>query len=135
MQSNTWNFCHGIGNEYELHEGIKKLRYSYWFNSHVCIMLCVCVCVLVIQSRPTMQLHGLQAARLLCLWDSSCKKTCHSLLQGIFLTQGSNPGLLHHRQILYHLNQQGSPINPINNKVKMWPKHWPQMENWTALLC
>ena len=27
----------------------------------------------------------------------------HSLLQGIFLTQGSNPGLLHCRQILYHL--------------------------------
>ena len=28
---------------------------------------------------------------------------CHFLLQGIFLTQGSNPGLLHCRQILYHL--------------------------------
>ena len=26
------------------------------------------------------------------------------LLQGIFLTQGSNPGLLHCRQILYHLS-------------------------------
>ena len=26
---------------------------------------------------------------------------CHFLLQGIFLTQGSNPGLLHCRQILY----------------------------------
>ena len=24
---------------------------------------------------------------------------CHSLLQGIFLTQGSNPGLLHCKQI------------------------------------
>ena len=32
-----------------------------------------------------------------------------SLLQGIFLTQGSNPGFLHCRQILYHLSQQGSP--------------------------
>ena len=27
---------------------------------------------------------------------------------GVFLTQGSNPGLLHCRQILYCLNQQGS---------------------------
>ena len=27
----------------------------------------------------------------------------HSLLQGILLTQGSNLGLLHFRQILYHL--------------------------------
>ena len=32
-----------------------------------------------------------------------------SLLQGIFLTQGWNPGLLHCRQILYHLNHKGSP--------------------------
>ena len=32
----------------------------------------------------------------------------HSLLQGIFLTQGSNPGLLHCRQILYHLNHKRS---------------------------
>ena len=28
---------------------------------------------------------------------------------GIFLTQGSNPGLLHCKQILYHLSHQGSP--------------------------
>ena len=34
---------------------------------------------------------------------------CHFLLQGIFTTQGSNPGLLHYRQTLYHLSHQGSP--------------------------
>ena len=39
---------------------------------------------------------------------------CHSLLQGIFPTQGSNPGLLHCRQILYHLSHQGSPPVVIN---------------------
>ena len=32
-----------------------------------------------------------------------------SLLQWIFLTQGSNPGLQHYRQILYNLSHQGSP--------------------------
>ena len=32
-----------------------------------------------------------------------------SLLQGIFPNQGSNPGLLHCRQILYHMSHQGSP--------------------------
>ena len=32
-----------------------------------------------------------------------------SLLQGIFSTQGSNPGLLHCRRILYQLSHQGSP--------------------------
>ena len=34
---------------------------------------------------------------------------CHFLLQGIFLTQGLNPGLLHCRWILYHLSHQRSP--------------------------
>ena len=34
---------------------------------------------------------------------------CHALLQGIFPTQGLNPGLPHCRQILYHLSHQGSP--------------------------
>ena len=32
---------------------------------------------------------------------------CHFLLQGIFLTQGLNPGLQHCRQMLYRLSQQG----------------------------
>ena len=33
---------------------------------------------------------------------------CHVLLQGIFPTQESNPGLLHCRQILYQLSYKGS---------------------------
>ena len=33
----------------------------------------------------------------------------HALLQGIFPTQESNPGLLHGRQILFQLSYQGSP--------------------------
>ena len=50
--------------------------------------------------------------RLLCPWDFPGKNTgvgCHFLLQGIFLTQGSNPGLPPCRQTLYHLSHQGSP--------------------------
>ena len=34
---------------------------------------------------------------------------CHALLQRIFPSQGSNPGLLHCRQILSHLSPDGSP--------------------------
>ena len=34
---------------------------------------------------------------------------CHALLQGLFPTSGSNPGLLHCRWILYHLSHQESP--------------------------
>ena len=35
--------------------------------------------------------------------------SCHFLLQGFFLTQRSKLGLLHRRQILYHLSHQGIP--------------------------
>ena len=47
-----------------------------------------------------------------CSWTSPGQNTevgTFSLLQGIFSTQGSNPGLLHYRRILYHLSHQGSP--------------------------
>ena len=59
----------------------------------------------------SLQPHGLQSARLLCPRDSPGKNTrvgCQALLQGIFPTQGPNPGLLHCRQILYQLNHQRS---------------------------
>ena len=36
-----------------------------------------------------------------------------SLLQRIFPTQGLNLGLLHRRQILYHLSHQGSPVKSV----------------------
>ena len=55
--------------------------------------------------------HGLQPHRLLHPWDFPGKNTgvgYHALLQGIFLTQGLNPDLLHCRQILYHLSHQGT---------------------------
>ena len=55
----------------------------------------------------SLQPHGLYPTWLLCSWDSLCKNTeagSHALLQAIFPTQGSNLGLLHCRQILYHLS-------------------------------
>ena len=51
--------------------------------------------------------HGLNSP-----WNSPSQNTGVnglSLLQGIFPTQGSNPGLQHHRQILYQLSHKGSP--------------------------
>ena len=50
--------------------------------------------------------------KLLRPWDFLSKNIgvgCRFLLQGIFLTQGSNPGLPHCRQTLYRLSHQGSP--------------------------
>ena len=45
------------------------------------------------QARPSMEFPG-----------KSTGVGCHFLLQGIFLTEGSNPGLPHCRQALYPLN-------------------------------
>ena len=46
-------------------------------------------------------------------WDSPGQNTgvgSLSLLQGIFPTQGSNPGVRHCRWILYQLSHQGRPL-------------------------
>ena len=48
----------------------------------------------------------------------------HFLLQGIIPTQGSNLGLPHCRQILYHLSHQGrARFNPWVRKVP-WRREW-----------
>ena len=79
---------------------------------------CVCMHAQSFQSCPTLcnpmdcsppgsSVHG----------DSPGKNTgvgCHALLQRIFPTQGSNPGLPHCRQILYQLSHQGTP------SIKQW---------------
>ena len=54
-------------------------------------------------SLPGSSVHGIFQARVL-------EGGCHFLLQGIFPTQGSNPGLLHCRQMLNPLNHHGSHI-------------------------
>ena len=50
--------------------------------------------------------------------DSPGKNTgvgCHALLQGIFPTWGSNPGLLHCKWILFHLSHQGRQDCQVSN--------------------
>ena len=60
----------------------------------------------------SLQPHGLQPTRLLCPWDSPGKNTgvgSHSLLHGIFPTQGLNPGPLNYRQIFLPSAPPGKP--------------------------
>ena len=69
--------------------------------------------VLVTQSCPTLcdpVDYSLSGYMEFYPWNSPGKDKAvgyHSLLQGISSTQGLNRGLLHCRQILYHLNHQG----------------------------
>ena len=70
--------------------------------------------------------HGLYSS-----WNSPVQNTgvgSLPLLQGIFPTQGLNPGLSHCRWILYHLSHQGSPrilewmAYPFS-RVTSWPSN------------
>ena len=61
-------------------------------------------------------IHGLYSP-----WNSPGQNTgvgTLSLLQGIFPTQVSNPGLPHCRRILYHLSHRGSPAHQYTLKGK-----------------
>ena len=63
-------------------------------------------------SLPGSSIHQIFQARVL-------EWVAISFLQGIFLTQGSNPGLPHGRQMLYCLSYQGCPsvFKGVYNKM------------------
>ena len=72
----------------------------------------------------SMRPHGLCSP-----WNPSGQNTGVGslfILQGIFPTQGSNPGILHCRQPLHHLSQKGSPymchmyIHIYTNYIIYW---------------
>ena len=76
--------------------------------------------------------HGPQPARLLCPWNSPGKNTgvgSHSFLQEIFPAQGSKLGLLHCRQIPYHLRHQG-PSNKLASVIKKKKKEIQSFLSW-----
>ena len=78
--------------EFVLSTGV-KVKVAQW-----CLTLC---------NPMDYTVHGILQARVL-EWVASC-----SLLQGIFPTQGSNPGLLHCRRILYQLSQREALVNLV----------------------
>ena len=55
---------------------------------------------------------------------------CHFLLQRIFLTQGSNPGLWHCRQMLYCLSHQGRPFTSLlHHAITLFTVPPPSLQN------
>ena len=81
---------------------IQLCVYIYIYVLYLVAQMCPTFCDPMDCSQSGYSVHG----------NSPGKNTgvgCHVLLQGIFSTQGSDPVLLHCRQILYHLSHQGSP--------------------------
>ena len=92
-----------------------QIRLSDWTELIQCVCARSLSCVQLFATcfqlfgPPDSSVHG----------DSSGKNTGvggHAVLQGIFPTQGSNPGFSHCRQILYHISHQceKSLISPTN---------------------
>ena len=101
---------------------------GWWGFLHLfCALSCPTLCYPVNCRLSGSSVHG----------DSPGKNPevgCHALLQGIFPTPGSNPGLLHYRQIFYHLEPPGKLKN---TKWVAYPfsrgSSWPR--NWAGISC
>ena len=101
-----------------------KLRSCY----KSCAVLYVVLSCSVVSDSVTPWTAAFQAP--LTMEDSpgeSTRVACHALLQGIFPTQGSNPGLPHCRWNLYGLSRQGTlhwfPVVPylgLNGFFPVW---------------
>ena len=97
---------------------LKFLCEKWKWNSLSCVRLFV---------THTNTVHGILYARIL-------ESGNLFLLQGIFLTQGSNPGVPHFRQILYQLSYKESPrilewgASPFSSGSS-WPR------NLTGVFC
>ena len=96
----------GIVNEVEIDV---FLELSCFFDSESEVtQSCLTLCDPMDCSLPGSSVHGIFQAIV-----NSIGVDCHFLLQGIFPTQGSNPGHLHCRQMLYRLSHQGDDSSPF----------------------
>ena len=97
LQQKAWSWArtpYGV----EVYLTVFLLKLPWTTNDLISHEKYLCCCCTVSQSCLTLQPHGLQPARFLHPWDFPGKNTgvgCHSLLQGIFLTQRLNSGILH----------------------------------------
>ena len=84
--------------------------------------------------------HGLEPTRSLCPWNSSVKNMgvgCHSLFQGIFLTQGSNSCIVG-RFFICHLSKPAKSAPPRqkpNVSCGLWVPHGVDSPAVTTVPC
>ena len=96
----------------------KYFKYTYTFSNDPQITnstFCVCfhLCLVFLLLCHQIQLFPSSVISVLLNWDFLGKHTrmgFYFLLQGIFLTQGSNPGLQYCRQMLYLLSHRWSSL-------------------------
>ena len=94
-----------------------------------------CVCAKSLQSCPTLSDPMDCSPPGSSVHDSPGKSTrvgCHSLLQGIFLTQRSNTRLLHCWRILYHWATWKAHSNPLQCSCLENPRDGGA---WWAAVC
>ena len=119
----------------------REIAWKWKWKLHSCVWLCnpmVCIVHGILQARilewvvfpfsrrssqPRDQTQvSCIACRFFTSWAPRKPKNTGvgslSLVQGIFLTQESNWGLLHCRRILYQLSYEGSPRDSIRGKKK-----------------
>ena len=99
---------HGTMDWFKIGKGVKAVychpAYLTYMQSEVKVK--VAQSCLTLWDPMHYTVHGVLQARILeYSWVG-----CYFLLQGIFPTQGSNPGVAHCRRILYQLSYRGSPI-------------------------
>ena len=127
----------------EHHRVRTEMAYSPPNTTFQCILFpsrhLTCMLVKSLQSCLTLRPHGLQPIRLLCSQDFPGKNTgvgCHFLLQEVFLTQGSNPRLLHWQagslplgvipKIFGHFSLYDEPQSKIPTQFKLGPGSYSQ---------
>ena len=88
----------------------------------------MCVYVLVVQSCPILcDPMDCMPARLQCPWNSPDKNGvgCHSLPQGIFLTQGLNPGVSKCRKVPAGIwASRGAPVKVCTSDWNLGELPW-----------
>ena len=100
-------FITGIQEFFNIHELVNMIHHINKLKNKNHIIISINISEICSVVSNSLWLHGLYSP-----WNSPGQNTgvgSLSLLWGIFLTQGSNPGLPHCRQILYQLSHQGSP--------------------------
>ena len=124
---------------------LKKKKYLWAYSVHHCSILWSNVLNLLFHYAPLSESksrsvmsdslwpHGLYSPGNSLVQNTGSGSL--SLLQGIFPTQGSNPGLLHCRWILYQLSHKGSPCSSKETFLVLILPPKCECHIYTAYLC